>query len=103
LPKATAPFVDGSAHYGASLSTAPSYSVQNSHMLNPSGEHTAGLTTPLHHAANVQQANTISSPSPSDDQQKHRKKIPDTRTSSTGEKETINNIHAYSLHNIIIL
>ena len=89
LPKATAPFVDGSSPYGASLSTAPSYSVQNSHMLNPSGEHIAGLTTPLHHAADVEQANTISPPSPSNDQQKNGKQIPDTISSSTGEKETI--------------
>lgn len=86
LPKVTAPFADGSSPYGASLSTTPSYSVQNSHMQNPSEEHVAGLMTPLHHAADVKQVNTISPSSPSNDQQKNGKQIPDTRSSSTGEK-----------------
>ena len=83
LPKAPAPFADSSSPYGA---PAPSYSVQNSLVLNPSGERVAGLTTPLHHAADAKQVNTVSPPS--NDQQKNGKQIPDTRSSSTGKKST---------------
>ena len=91
LPNA-APLADGSSPYGTA---APSYSMQSSHMHNTSGEHIAGLTTPLHHAADVKQVNTISPP-PTNDQQKNGKQIPNTRSSSTGEKHFLS--RTYSWH-----
>lgn len=89
LPIQKAPFTDGSSPYGASLSAASSYSMQSNHIRNPGGEHAAelsGLTTPLHHAAEVKKVNTISPPLPSDDQQTNGNQILNTRRSSTGEK-----------------
>ena len=87
LPKA--PFADSTSPYGASLSAAQGYSaVQNSHAHNPSGDHItelAGLTTPLHHAADVKKVNSVSPPSPNSEQ-KNGKQNPDTRSSSTGKK-----------------
>ena len=80
---------DGPSPYAGTLSAAPGYSLtQHDHTQNPSREpvsHQSGATTPLHHAKDMKEVSAVSPTSPTNDQQRNGKQIPDTRSSSTGK------------------